>query len=221
MLRSLILSFRVSEPSENSHGTKVFKREYDVRVSKFPDVILQRLNVEYWLKIFLVHKLPKGYPRLAGLISSDENFMIYRKFGFLQARLLLFKQDELRQLERRLDDIDLVDGIKSPELLECRQRDDARSGKRKILLEKISQCFQEYGTLRCFSSPAIPRKYWRGQQNSSWPPANLQALTNLHIKTSSAWRVTSMRWSRSPMTRDIFTAKKTSLLSSLEGMPHG
>lgn len=94
--------------------------------------------------VYLVHKCPKGYPRLAALLSSEENFMIYRKFSYLQARLLLHRQDELRELERDLDDLDENHKQNSPEFLGCREDDDALSGKRKLLLDKISECFQEY-----------------------------------------------------------------------------
>ena len=44
-----------------------------------------------------------------GFLDSDENFMIYRRFGYLYARLLLYKQDELRAFEKRLDRIDRKD----------------------------------------------------------------------------------------------------------------
>ena len=70
--------------------------------------------------------------------------MIYRKFAFIQARLLLHKQDELRYLERNLEFMDAVHEKRSPDLLTSRELDDARSGKRKVLLDKITQTFLEY-----------------------------------------------------------------------------
>jgi hypothetical protein len=36
--------------------------------------------------------IARSNPRLAALLDSDENFMLYRRFGYLQARLLLHKQ---------------------------------------------------------------------------------------------------------------------------------
>src|SRR5215469_11608832 len=39
-----------------------------------------------------VYSCPEGYPRLAAFLDSDENFMVYRRFGYLQSRLLLEKQ---------------------------------------------------------------------------------------------------------------------------------
>lgn len=90
-------------------------------------------------------KCPEGYPRLAAFLDSDENFMLYRRFGFLQARLLLHKQDELRLLEQSLDGIDKYDASHQPMILKEREKDDKRIGHRKKLLEEIEQKFGEYG----------------------------------------------------------------------------
>jgi len=53
-----------------------------------------------------LEKFPSGYPNLAAFADSHESFMVYRRFGYFQARVLLEKQDELRELEEQLDDID-------------------------------------------------------------------------------------------------------------------
>jgi hypothetical protein len=71
--------------------------------------------------------------------------MLYRKFGFLQARILLNKQDELRELEKDLDRLDKVDEGKDPNLLKSREKDDAVNGDRKKLLYEIEEKFKEYG----------------------------------------------------------------------------
>lgn len=90
---------------------------------------------------------PDGYPRLAAFIDSDENFMQYRRFGFLQARLLLYKQDELRVLESRLDHLDGCDETRQPDILRSREKDDGVSGKRKVLIAEINDKFKEYGKM--------------------------------------------------------------------------
>jgi hypothetical protein len=46
-----------------------------------------------------VQSCPRGYPALAAFFDSDESFMVYRRFGYIQSRLLLEKQDEMRALE--------------------------------------------------------------------------------------------------------------------------
>jgi hypothetical protein len=92
-----------------------------------------------------VEECPQGYPRLAGLLDSDENFMLYRRFGFLQARVLLNKQDQLRELEKKLDREDQVDLKKNPSVLKSREKDDAVNGRRKKILCEIEEHFKEYG----------------------------------------------------------------------------
>ncbi|KAH7348547.1 hypothetical protein BKA65DRAFT_605900 [Rhexocercosporidium sp. MPI-PUGE-AT-0058] len=90
---------------------------------------------------------PRGYPRLAAFLDSNENFMLYRRFGFLQARLLFYKQDELRELEARLDRIDRLDERRDKSLLSSRQKDDAYGSRRKMLLQEIDVKFKDYASL--------------------------------------------------------------------------
>lgn len=89
---------------------------------------------------------PPGYPNLACFLDSDEDFMIYRRFGFLQARIILHKQDELRSLEQRLDDMDQDDFAvhEKRRFLKSRELDDAKIGKRRTLIEEIAKSFKEY-----------------------------------------------------------------------------
>jgi hypothetical protein len=93
-----------------------------------------------------VEECPKGYPQLAAFLDSDENFMLYRRFGFLQARLLLYKQDELSRLEFRLDELDKKHADENPQLLESRRNDDILDKKRKALLTEVEEKFKGYGS---------------------------------------------------------------------------
>ena len=72
---------------------------------------------------------PRGYPELAAFLDSDDNFMIYRRFGFLHARILLNKQDELRVIGKTLDTMDEIDGRSedSKKCLQSRSKDEARA----------------------------------------------------------------------------------------------
>lgn len=88
---------------------------------------------------------PEGYPRLAAFLDADENFMLYRRFGFLQARILLYKQDELRHLESELDRFDKIDLNDKKEVLRSREHDDATNLRRKNLIAEIEVKFKEYG----------------------------------------------------------------------------
>ncbi|KUJ19493.1 uncharacterized protein LY89DRAFT_731891 [Mollisia scopiformis] len=94
---------------------------------------------------------PSGYPRLASIIDSDERFMLYRRFGILQTRLLLYKQDELRLLESRLDDLDQNCLASDHTLLASRAREDMVSDKRNILMSEIESKYQAYGELLILS----------------------------------------------------------------------
>ncbi|KAL9105913.1 MAG: hypothetical protein Q9227_008972 [Pyrenula ochraceoflavens] len=49
-----------------------------------------------------LEECPSGYPRLAAFLDSDEGFSIFRRFGYVQARLVLEKQDEMRRLEQEM-----------------------------------------------------------------------------------------------------------------------
>ncbi|MCJ1372338.1 hypothetical protein MMC20_003562 [Loxospora ochrophaea] len=96
---------------------------------------------------------PVGYPKVAAFQDSDENFMIYRRFGFLFSRVLLYKQDELRELEENLNDMDERDAEdpddRVKKCLKSRDLDDSRtipSGweTRRQLLQKIEKKLDEY-----------------------------------------------------------------------------
>jgi hypothetical protein len=89
----------------------------------------------------LVRQFLDGYPNLAAFTNSDEDFAIYRRFGYLQARLLLDKQDQLRLLEEKLDQHDRADPVRhtrkglTPEQYATRTK----------LLQEVESVFTSYG----------------------------------------------------------------------------
>lgn len=96
----------------------------------------------------LVKDFPNGYPNLATFQNSSENFAIYRRFGYLQSRLLLDKQDELRVLEEKLDDFDkehTLIGI-------TRKLSEDEIAPRNALLAEVEGAFNSYGM--CWSQPS-------------------------------------------------------------------
>lgn len=103
-----------------------------------------------------MEECPAGYPRLAAFLDSDENFMLYRRFGYLQSRILLHKQDELRALEEKLDLIDKRDEAdpENEKLLRSRDLDDKSNSPRKALLETIETKFKEYGNWNLHENPS-------------------------------------------------------------------
>ena len=72
--------------------------------------------------------------------------MLYRRFGVLQARLILNKQDQLRELEECLEIMDEHDDKHNRAALESREMDEASSiERRKKHLDKTEVVFKEYG----------------------------------------------------------------------------
>ena len=80
--------------------------------------------------------------------------MIYRRFGYVHSRLLLHRQDELRELESKLHNMDLIDDKDAEKGRRCLQsrgideERDLRVGKesRGELLDKIERKALQYGT---------------------------------------------------------------------------
>lgn len=96
---------------------------------------------------------------MATFLDSDENFMIYRRFGYLHSRMLLRLQDKLRTLESRLDENDNDDedsGDQTQKLcLMSRGKDEAACRKlakqepgvqtRTHILDEIELVLGKYG----------------------------------------------------------------------------
>ena len=71
--------------------------------------------------------------------------MIYRRFGYLQSRLLLDKQDDLRRLESALDRLDFKETKKNNDALMSRHDIESDACKdRRELMQKIETNFKEY-----------------------------------------------------------------------------
>jgi hypothetical protein len=92
-----------------------------------------------------VNQCHMGYPRLAAFLDSDESFMVYRRFGYIQARLLLEKQDDLQKLEKKLDEYD--DSVKQnlPKNLRMRDLKPADAEPRQRILDELEGKFLQYG----------------------------------------------------------------------------
>ena len=64
--------------------------------------------------------------------------MLYRRFGYLHARLLLRKRVELRELEESLDNLDQEESIG------MRQMASGEPQNRSAILSMLEQKFAEY-----------------------------------------------------------------------------
>ncbi|KAJ4504161.1 hypothetical protein HRR90_008033 [Exophiala dermatitidis] len=111
---------------------------------------------EEWNKTTVteIESNPEGWPRLAAVIDSDPSFMIFRRFGYLRTRLLVWHQDRLREIESTLEGLDWEDFNNEPykRALCCRQGDDRRiPAKRRHLFQQLSEELKRYDDLlrRC------------------------------------------------------------------------
>ena len=76
--------------------------------------------------------------------------MVYRRFGFLQSRLLLEKQDDLRLLEEELERLDQEEVGQNERILRNRFGiNQPRFEKRRDLMKRIEEKFCEYCELLC------------------------------------------------------------------------
>lgn len=90
---------------------------------------------------------------LARFTSSAPQFYIFREFRYLQSRVLLHLQDDIRALETQLWRMDEKDRVNDPHLLGSRELDDTMSGKRKIMMDRIQQKLVQYGKWPARRSP--------------------------------------------------------------------
>ena len=70
--------------------------------------------------------------------------MIFRRFGYIQARLLLERRARLIDLEAKLDQMDYDDQVEHPTRLRKTVLDDSDGEERRILLRRIERTFCEY-----------------------------------------------------------------------------
>ena len=70
-----------------------------------------------------VQNYQRGYPMLAAFQSSESSFSIYRSFDYLHSRVILNLQDELRDLEEGLSELD--------------KQDHAQPGRQKCVTSRL------------------------------------------------------------------------------------
>ncbi|KAK4183658.1 hypothetical protein QBC35DRAFT_344598, partial [Podospora australis] len=84
-----------------------------------------------------------AYPRLAAFLNSDREFPVFRRFGQVHVRLLLHMQDEIVELEDRLNELD------ASELNDysLRTRREDRNQDRKAVLAELESRLLSYDKL--------------------------------------------------------------------------
>lgn len=113
----------------------------------------------------------EGYADFSKYISSDDELFVFRRFGALGARNLLYLQAELQMLEARLDQLDREDQkeldtlpedrkkkirypAKSWESFQVEARQDGRQKRKMEILLRLRPLMKEYGMRN--SSLALP-----------------------------------------------------------------
>jgi len=103
------------------------------------------------LKYLKLEDLPNGYPRASAYLNSDVGTTLFRRFGTLHSRALLYKQHELTELEAKLEKMDRDDA----ETVETswrnsrsiNRRDGEDNEDKKALIEEIVTKLEEYDDL--------------------------------------------------------------------------
>jgi hypothetical protein len=85
---------------------------------------------------------------LAAFLDSDEGFTIYRRFGYLQSRLLLDKQEQLRLLEEKLEHLDLKIAKDDPGALCSRTLYGPNAVEHRKLITEIESAYCSYGVVK-------------------------------------------------------------------------
>jgi hypothetical protein len=121
----------------------------------------------------LVERYPKGYPRISAFIDSDSDTALFRRFGVLHARSLLYKQVELTELEAQLDKLDKEDAGKpgaEPDRWKLGHSISLKDGhmneKRRDLMKKIDEKLEEYGEVYSSTGAHISSD-WHRQTGSA------------------------------------------------------
>ncbi|KAL8657937.1 MAG: hypothetical protein Q9226_001432 [Calogaya cf. arnoldii] len=87
-----------------------------------------------------------GYPKVAAFANADPSFLIYRKFGWLHNRSLLYLQDEIVALEHKLNKLDQRTFAHEDEVkLKSRREDIGTPGMRRDTFKQIAEKLKEYG----------------------------------------------------------------------------
>jgi hypothetical protein len=94
----------------------------------------------------LVSDYPLGYPSWASYQNSDPTFRVYRRFGTLRNRLLLYRQQELAKLEIQLKELDENDARDHNLRIRSRRKDEEDAdSKRMQLMDSIDAKLKTYG----------------------------------------------------------------------------
>jgi hypothetical protein len=93
-----------------------------------------------------VQSYPRGYPQLAAFQNSDPNFRIYRRYGTLRNRVILYRQQELAIMEKELSDLDKEDDEAKNGKTASYKKDRADPESQRLkLIGEIETKLKQYG----------------------------------------------------------------------------
>ncbi|KAF2281537.1 uncharacterized protein EI97DRAFT_463847 [Westerdykella ornata] len=112
-----------------------------------------------------------GYRSYSSFLASDDNFLVFRRFGDLNARVLLYLQDQIVRLEERLEELDTLHSAKTaPDIHNGSFRLEPVPERSKILeelhpkLKEYNALLIQHSTLR--SRPKVPK--WDTESLRNW-----------------------------------------------------
>ena len=113
--------------------------------------------------ISVLEDYPQGYPRLAAFLALDRDFTVFKRFDYLHMRSLLEQQDELAELQERLDRCDDAEPIRLG--LSSRRQDG--NPERRELLRQVTAKLQEYDKCvqNCHAMLRLPEAHKMQKQN--------------------------------------------------------
>ncbi|KAI8633997.1 hypothetical protein F5Y19DRAFT_411630 [Xylariaceae sp. FL1651] len=101
-----------------------------------------------------IEDYPSGYPRLARLISAHPSLFIFRRFSAVRARILLYQQDRIAELEETLTTLDELE----PKVLFLGSRRRDANPERKAVLAQLESAIAEYDDLLARTREALNTK---------------------------------------------------------------
>ncbi|KAF2681051.1 hypothetical protein K458DRAFT_85685 [Lentithecium fluviatile CBS 122367] len=137
-----------------------------------------------------VSSYPLGYPSWAAYQNSDPTFRIYKRFGTLRNRVLLYRQQELAKLEERLNELDEEDDqdpTRNHRIRSLRRDQADTESTRMAIINEIDAKLKHYDDL-------LERELRSG---------NLQKPTKRNYRS-----LVNYLWNRAPIVRSEMTFLK-------------
>ncbi|KAF3192656.1 hypothetical protein TWF788_000265 [Orbilia oligospora] len=98
-----------------------------------------------------VHDVPLGYSKLAAFIDLEDDLAIFRRFSRLHARLLLYRQADIEEIEEDLAELDMIEeeearnaGTPDNALNRSWRREKDLDEYRVELVKKLRKSMKEY-----------------------------------------------------------------------------